>query len=131
MKTAMLGIYLVAMLLPLIARDQSTPPYFPSGNTSSMPPDTKAPAHTKLSTEQVQQQIQNKLDDEPALKGFSLIATVDDANVVLSGEVAEQEQSDLAIRIARSYAGNHKVVDNTRTRGATSRSKLSDEARLP
>jgi osmotically-inducible protein OsmY len=105
-----LCIYAIAMLLPLVARDQGTRPYFASGNTSSMPPDTKAPAHTQLSTKQVQQQIQNKLDDEPVLKG-SLIATVDDTKVVLRGEVAEQQQRDVAIRIARSYAGDRKVVD--------------------
>lgn len=119
MKTAMLCIYLIAMLSSFIARNQGTPPYFPSDSTSSMPPDTKAPAHAKLSTERVQQQIQNRLRDEPALKGFSLIATADDANVVLTGEVADNEQRYLAIRIARSYAGNRKVVDKIQMRSDT------------
>jgi osmotically-inducible protein OsmY len=121
MKTALLCIYLIAMLSSFIAGDQGTPPYFPSGNTSpaGMPPDTKAPAHTKLTSEQVQQEIQNKLDDEPALKGFSLIATADDGNVVLTGEVADNEQRYLAIRIAGSYAGNRKVVDKIQMRSDT------------
>jgi hypothetical protein len=118
MKTAMLCIYLIAMLLPLIARDQGTPPYFPSGNTSpaSMPPDTKAPAHTKLTSEQVQQKIQNRLDDDPGLKGLSLIATVDDTKDVLGGEVEKTEQRDLAYRITRSNSGQRKIVDNLRMR---------------
>jgi osmotically-inducible protein OsmY len=118
MKTAVLCIYMIAMLFPLIARDQGTPPYFPPGNTSSrdMPPDTKAPAHTTLTTEQVQQEIQNKLDDEPALEGFGLIAAVDDTKVVLTGAVATTEQRDLAHRISRSYAGDRKIVDNIRMR---------------
>jgi osmotically-inducible protein OsmY len=119
MKTAMLCIYGVAMLCPLIVPEQGTPPYLPPGNTSSrdMPPDTKAPAHTTLTTEQIQQEIQNKLDDERALKGFTLIATVDDTKVVLTGELATSEQRDLAHRIARSYAGDRKIVDNIRMRG--------------
>jgi osmotically-inducible protein OsmY len=117
MKTAVLCIYL-AMFFPLIAGDQGTPPYFPSGNASpaGMPPDTKAPAHPTLTTEQVQQEIQSKLDGEPGLKGFALIATVDDTQVVLSGEVATNKERYLAYRIARSYAGDRKIVDNLRMR---------------
>jgi hypothetical protein len=33
-----------------------------------MPSDTRAPEHTKLTTAEIERQIQNKLDDEPMLE---------------------------------------------------------------
>lgn len=100
-----------------IAHAQQTPPYFPNGssqgsstaqqdrNSRRMPPDTSAPEHTKLTTAEVEQQIQNKLDDEPSLQGLSLLASVDERTVTLRGKVANDEQRNVAVRIARSYAG--------------------------
>jgi osmotically-inducible protein OsmY len=105
-----------------IAQAQQTPPYFPEGsgqgnsaqqdrNSRRMPPDTNAPEHTKLTTAEVEQQIQNKLDDEPTLEGLSLLASADDETVTLRGRVANAEQRSAVIRIARSYSGSRKIVD--------------------
>jgi hypothetical protein len=112
--------FVFAVLVPL-AQGQGTPPYFPSDAAKSgpqdrkdkpdMPPDTKAPPHEKLSTAEVQQQVQNKLDGEPMLKGLSLTATADDTSVTVSGTVDNAEQRNLAMRIAKSYAGERELVD--------------------
>jgi hypothetical protein len=117
----------LALLTAVPARSQGTPPYFPSGGASGgpsqgmtppgrgadqkMPPDTKAPAHSKLSTKEVEQQIQNKLDDEPQLEGASVLVAVDDKTVTVSGSIADEKQREVVRRIVTSYSGNRKIVD--------------------
>ena len=120
-KTFLMVVFAAVILLAPAAGAQRTPPYFPSGTGNSqtqdrrekpeMPPDTKAPPREKLSTEEVQQQIQNKVDDEPMLKGMRLLASVDDDSVTLSGKVKNDDQRNLALRIAESYAGGRKIID--------------------
>ena len=117
-------LYALALVLPAtIARAQQTPPYFPEGSdhghssaqqdrsSRRMPPDTSAPEHTKLTTAEVEQQIQNKLDDEPMLEGLSILASVDEKTVTLRGRVANDEQRSTALRIATSYSGSRKILD--------------------
>jgi osmotically-inducible protein OsmY len=120
-----------ALIVPLATHAQQTPPYFPEGSdhghssaqqdrsSRRMPPDTSAPEHTKLTTAEVEQQIQNKLDDEPTLDGLSLLASVDGKTVTLRGRVANDDQRNVALRIARSYSGSRKIVDMLKVRDAT------------
>lgn len=125
-------LFALALVLPAtIARAQQTPPYFPEGgdqqrssprrdrDSRRMPPDTTAPEHTKLTTAEVEQQIQNKLDDEPMLEGLSLFASVDEKTVTLRGKVANDEQRIAAVRIARAYSGSRKIVDMLKLEDAT------------
>jgi hypothetical protein len=97
----------------------STPPTFPQAPDSAgqMPPDTKAPPSEQLSAAEIQDQIQNKLDSEPALNNNDLKATVDDASVALDGTVQNEQQHALALRIAQSYAGERRIVDNIEIEG--------------
>jgi osmotically-inducible protein OsmY len=81
-----------------------------------MPPDTHAPTQKHMSTEQVQQQIQNKLDDERGLKGSTVLATATDTSVTLDGQVANQNQHDLALGIAKADAGTRKITDKLQIR---------------
>jgi osmotically-inducible protein OsmY len=124
-------LFAISLAIPAtIAQGQQTPPYFPSDssernstaqqdrNSRRMPPDTSAPEHTKLTTAEVEQQIQNKLDDEPILEGLSLLASADDKTVTLRGKVANDEQRSAAVRIARSYSGSRKIVDMLKIEGA-------------
>ena len=118
-------VFAVVLVVPAVtAHAQQTPPYFPEGGSQGsstapqdrdaarrMPPDTNAPEHTKLTSAEIEQQIQNKLDDEPMLEGLSLLASVDEKAVTLRGRVANDEQRAAAIRIARSYSGSRKIVD--------------------
>jgi hypothetical protein len=124
---AMKGITLASLLLFLavtIARSQNYPPSTqpPAGTSPTflqeplpagqMPPDTKAPPPEQPPSDEVQDQIQKKLDSEPALRNDSLKATVDDASVTLYGTIDDNGKRDLAIRIAESYAGERRIVDN-------------------
>lgn len=103
-----------------------TPPTFPEGRQApgnpsgrSMPPDEKAPPPRAMSTKEVQQQITNHLNSEPALANTNLAAQVSAKSVVLTGNVATAEQHDLARRIAQSYAGDRKLVDKIKLRQQT------------
>lgn len=91
-----------------------TPPTFPDdrGARKQMPPDIniKAPIQ-ELSPTEIQEQIQKKLDTEPALTTVVVKATVNDHTVMLKGTVLEERQHELALRIAESYAGERQIVD--------------------
>jgi len=97
----------------------STPPTFPQAPDSAgqMPPDTEAPPSEQLSAAEIQDQIQEKLDSEPALRNNDLKATVDDTSVVLVGTVENERQHNLAIRIAKSYAGERRIIDTIEVGG--------------
>jgi len=98
----------------------TTPPTFPEDQAprQQMPPDTKAPPpRAAFSTAQIGQQIQEMLDNEPALADTNLAVKANDLSVTLTGTVATEGQHDLALRIAQSYAGERKVVDKIKVRG--------------
>jgi osmotically-inducible protein OsmY len=96
----------------------TTPPTFPDDQASrqQMPPDTKAPPPQALSTAQVEQQIQDKLNSEPALANTNVGVKTDGKSVTLTGRVDTNAQHDLALRIAQSYAGDRKIVDQIKVR---------------
>ena len=97
---------------PATAPPQGTPPTFPEDRAprQPMPPDQEAPPQ-KLSTPEVQQQIQQGLNSEPALRNSKVRVHVDENSVILTGTVSTEEQHDRALRIAQSYAGDRKIVD--------------------
>jgi osmotically-inducible protein OsmY len=88
-------------------------PVFPDAQSQSreMPPDSGAPVPQQISTEQAETQIQDHLMSEPALKDSDLRAEVDDNSVVLTGVISLEQQRDIALRIARSYAGGRHIMD--------------------
>ena len=103
-----------------------TSPTFPEGRQApgqqpdrAQPPDEKAPPPRAMSTKEVQQQITKHLSSEPALANTDLAAHVSENSVVLTGSVATEEQHDLAVRIAHSYAGDRKLVDRIKLRQQT------------
>ena len=97
---------------PPTSPPQGTPPTFPEERAprQQMPPDQEAPPQG-LSTPEVQQQIQQGLNSEPTLRNSNVGVHVDENSVILTGTVATEEQHDLALRIAQSYAGGRKIVD--------------------
>ncbi len=97
---------------PPTSPPQGTPPTFPEERAprQQMPPDQEAPPQG-LSTPEVQQQIQQGLNSEPTLRNSNVGVHVDENSVILTGTVATEEQHDLALRIAQSYAGDRKIVD--------------------
>ena len=93
------------------------PPMFPEA--PPMPPDQKAPPPQALSTMEVEKQIQEHFNSEPALTNSNVSIKADESLVVLTGTVDSDVQHDLALRIAQSYAGDRKVVDKIQVRQQT------------
>jgi len=84
-----------------------------------MPPDTKAPPPQAMSSERVEQQILDQLNEEPTLSVANIDARVDDDSVVLTGTVDTMAQHDLAVRIAQAKAGDRRIVDKITIRQQT------------
>jgi len=84
-----------------------------------MPPDQEPQPSQRLSTAQVQQQIQQGLNSEPALANTNVSVKTDESSVTLTGTVDTERQHDLAVRIAHSNAGGRKVVDKIKIRQQT------------
>jgi osmotically-inducible protein OsmY len=70
-----------------------------------------------MSTAQIEQHIQDMLNSEPALADTDLAVKADDQSVTITGIVDTEAQHDVALRIAQSYAGDRKIVDQIKVRG--------------
>jgi len=114
MKRTLCGFVLV-FAASVFARQQppsyGTPPTFPEGQRQEMPPDTKAPPPRQLTTAEVEEQIQLKLNTEPALANANVNVKANENNVVLTGTVGTERQREIALRIAGSFAGKRQIVD--------------------
>src|SRR5438067_2864853 len=118
MKQMLFGLVLL-LAMPTLAQQQgqpppqSTPPTFPEERAprQQMPPDQEAPPQGLSTPEEVQQLIQQGLNSEPMLHNSNVGVHVDENSVILTGTVSSEEQHDLALRIAQSYAGDRKIVD--------------------
>jgi len=126
MKSMLLGFALVVAALASAQQQGQppggTPPTFPEGQqvpSQPMPPDQEVPPSRPLSTSEVKQQITEHLKSEPALENTEVVVSVDQGSVELRGTVATDEQHDLAVRIARSFAGDREIVDHIRFRQQT------------
>jgi len=91
----------------------TTPPTFPddSRGPSSIPPDTRAPTAQSPSSEEIRDQIQQKLDTQRGLENTELNVAVDSAQVTVNGVIQREAQRDLVLRIVNSYAGEREIVD--------------------
>jgi hypothetical protein len=91
----------------------SSPAIFPQDHDfGQMPPDTEAPPFEALSSAEIRDRIQIRLDSDAVLSNTCVTASVDDTSVVLVGAVENERERDLVIRIAQSYAGQRRIVDN-------------------
>ena len=81
------------------------------------PPDMAAPVPEHQASAQIGQQIQDKLDAEPALASSNVKANVNDAAVILTGTVNSERQHEMAVRIAQSYAGGRQILDRIEVKG--------------
>ncbi len=129
MKLLTMGVFLLFAasltaqqgLPPYNPPPYGTPPTFPKEQTppKSMPPHTKAPPAETPPSADIEAQIDNKLATEPLLANTRVAASVDDRSVVLSGTVENEQQHDLALRIAESYAGERSIVDKIQIQSKT------------
>ena len=88
---------------------QTTPPTFPGHPTEQTPPDQNA---RPLSTDEVQQQIEQGLTSQTELANTHIKVKTSDSSVTLNGTVDTERQHQIALRVAQSYAGDRKIVDN-------------------
>jgi hypothetical protein len=102
-----------------------TPPTFPQDQNPGtrpvppdMPPDVNAPPR-ELSDSEVQQQIQSKLNSEPVLQNNEFKVDVTEDRVIVSGVADNEQEHELALRIAESYAGERPVIDKIVTKART------------
>lgn len=64
-----------------------------------------------VSDTELQSYIQNALSKDPTLSGISLRVVVSEDRIELSGNVARSKEKQAATRIAQSFAGNKKMVN--------------------
>ncbi len=134
MKNLLLGAAL--LLATTMMAQQQPPPYSPPSHgtppfvgdedrpqqappDAQLPPDTHAPAASTQSSTEIHQQIQKKIADEPALSNSGVKVNVDDHGITLTGVVDSEQQHDLAMRIAQSYAGDRPIDDKIEIRSKT------------
>jgi osmotically-inducible protein OsmY len=72
-----------------------------------------------MSSAQIQQQIQDKLDSEPELAKSNVKANVNDSSVILTGFVDSEREHQLALGIAEPYAGAREILDRIQVKGST------------
>ena len=68
--------------------------------------------HHQMSTKDVAEKLQKDLDNKNAAYAGSKIQTVvDDQSITLSGSVTSQSQHEMAMQLAKAYAGDRRIVD--------------------
>jgi hypothetical protein len=87
---------------------QTTPPTFPGHPGERMPPEQNG---RPLSTDEVQQQIKQRLASQEELANTDVKVKASEDLVTLSGAVDTEQQHRIALRVAESYAGDRKIVD--------------------
>ena len=88
---------------------QTTPPTFPGNPKEQMPPEQNG---RPLSTNEVQHQIKQALASQDELADTHIKVKTSESTVTLSGTVDTEKQHETALRVAQSYAGDRKIVDN-------------------
>lgn len=89
-----------------------------AGSGSTMPsvsddntPNNKSDHH-QMSTKDVAEKLQKDLDNKnAAYAGSKIQAVVDDQSITLSGTVTSQSQHEMAMQLAKAYAGDRRIVD--------------------
>ena len=87
-----------------------------SGRTRPSVSDDNTPNnksdHHQMSTKDVAEKLQKDLDNKnAAYVGSKIQAAVNDQSITLSGTVTSQSQHEMAMQLAKAYAGNRRIVD--------------------
>jgi len=68
--------------------------------------------HHQMSTKDVSEKLQKDLDSKNApYVGSKIQAVVDNQSITLSGTVTSQSQHEMAMQLAKAYAGDRRIVD--------------------
>ncbi len=91
-----------------------------SGSSNAVgAPSGMGSSQSSASSDQVRNDIQTAFRNEPTLTSSNIAVNVTDDSVELSGTVPSSADRDEAKRIAESYAGSRRVVDNIRVASGT------------
>jgi len=112
-------LLLLLAAVSMLAEQQGTPPSPSSPPASSsqpspgepIPPDRRASLPRHLTDAEVQQEVQAKLASEPLLENLQLRAKADPSSIVVMGNVDNEQQHRLALRIAESYRDKRRIID--------------------
>jgi hypothetical protein len=105
------ALYTLLAVCPAAILAQPAPllPQQPTGDQNA--PNTK-PIHDQKATKDVTEKLQKAFDPKnAAYAGSNIQATVDDQSITLTGTVKDAGQREMALQIARAYAGSRKIVD--------------------
>ncbi len=84
----------------------------PQGQSPTVPQgEAPLPSSNVSDSSSLQQQLDQAFQSEPSLNGSKIDVAVTDSQVHLTGSVPTNKDKVTAERIAKSYAGNRKVID--------------------
>jgi osmotically-inducible protein OsmY len=84
----------------------------PQGPTADQNAPNTKPVHDQKATKDVTEKLQKAFDPRnAAYAGSNIQPVVDDQSVTLNGTVKDQGQHEMAMQLARAYAGSRKIVD--------------------
>lgn len=93
----------------------------PKGQSPTVPQgEAPLPSSNVSDSSSLQQQLDQAYQSEPSLNGSKINVEVSDSQVHLTGSVPTNKDKITAERIAKSYAGNRKVVDKMSVGGSAS-----------
>jgi osmotically-inducible protein OsmY len=106
------SIFAQQQMQPAAGSQDGATTVFPSADapTQQGPPSRPAQPSDDLTTPEVRQLIRDSFVSEPILANSSVTVETNDRTVILSGEVKSEAQRDVAVQIAKYYAGNRQVV---------------------
>ncbi len=87
-------------------------PQLPQQTTTDQNAPNTKPVHDQKATKDVSEKLEKAFDPRnPAYAGSTIQPVVDDQTLTLNGTVKDQGQHEMAMQLARAYAGSRKIVD--------------------
>ena len=84
----------------------------PQGSTADQNAPNTKPIHDQKATKDVTEKLQKAFDPRnAAYAGSNIQPVVDDQSLTLNGTVKDQGQHEMALQLARAYAGSRKIID--------------------
>ena len=84
----------------------------PQGSTADQNAPNNKPVHDQKAAKEVTEKLQKAFDSKnAAYAGSNIQPVVDDQSITLNGTVKDQGQHEMALQLARAYAGSRKIVD--------------------
>jgi osmotically-inducible protein OsmY len=87
-------------------------PQLPQTSNSDQNARNTKPIHDQKATRDVAEKLEKAFDPKnAAYAGSAIQPVVDDQTVTLNGTVKDEGQHEMALQLARAYAGSRKIVD--------------------